>query len=139
MATFHTGFSSIGGEDYETDFERGSEYGFDFVELAMNDCGRELIARDAAEIRDAATENGVEVIVHLPFGGDDLAIGSSDEAARDASVAELRNCLRAAGSIDARKAVLHIESSTGAAHLLEDDGFDQLVEAVAEIETFARA
>lgn len=138
MAPIRTGFSSLGVHSIETAFERGEAYGFDFVELTMNDYGRELLADDAAAIRALAESAALGVVVHLPFGGDDLALGSSDDAVRAASLAELKDCVRAAGEIDAEKGVLHVETSSDAPHLLDADGLDDLVETLVEIDDFAR-
>jgi len=137
MPTLRTGYTSLAAAGYETDLDRGHEYGFDFVELTMNDYDRSLMADEAAAFRRIAAANDLDLVVHLPFGGDDLAVGSGDAATREASVAELQACLRAAGAVDAEKAVLHVESSGDATHLIDDGRLEPLVEAFEALDAVA--
>jgi sugar phosphate isomerase/epimerase len=138
MGPIRTGFSSLGTHSVETAFERGAAYGFDFVELTMNDYDRGLLADEAAAIRSLAADADLDVVVHLPFGRDDLAVGSSDDDARATSLAALKACVRAAGDVGAEKGVLHVEASSDAPHLLETDGLAELVTTLVELDGFAR-
>jgi hypothetical protein len=138
MGPIRTGFSSLGTHSVETAFERGAAYGFDFVESTMNDYDRGLLADEAAAIRSLAADADLDVVVHLPFGRDDLAVGSSDDDARATSLAALKACVRAAGDVGAEKGVLHVEASSDAPHLLETDGIAELVTTLVELDGFAR-
>ena len=132
MSTFHTGFSSLGADGYETELDRGGEYGFDFVELTMNDYPAAELDANADRIRSLAREHGLDLIVHLPHGGRDAMIGSTDDRVREKSIQQFAAAIEAAGSIGAGKAVLHADSSDELL-LAEAGRFDELYTAVEEL------
>lgn len=137
MNDVRRGFSSLGRYPLEVALERGGEYGFDFVELTMNDYGAEQLTSDADAIRELAAEHGLDLLVHLPHGSDDDMVGSSDESVREESVAKMEASIRAAGAVGAEKAVIHVDTND-ALHLLESGDIDELVGTVADLDAFAR-
>jgi sugar phosphate isomerase/epimerase len=87
--------------------ERGSDAGFDFVELYM-DGATERQNLDRSAVAGLAAEQGVDLHVHLPFV--DLDLGTPRDLVRDAALDELKACLRAAADLGAGKAVVHPSS-----------------------------
>ena len=137
MATFHTGFSSLGDGSDTVEFERGSQYDFDFIELTMNDYPADDLSADADRIRTLADEHGLELLVHLPHGGRDNMLGSSDDRVREESLRRFKSAVDAAGAIGARKAVLHVDSRDEL--LLSEAGrFDELCTTVEHLAAAAR-
>jgi sugar phosphate isomerase/epimerase len=127
-----TGFSTLGDQPLETAFERAAADGFDFVEVTMEDFPAQELAADSQSIREAAETNDVNLVVHLPFRNGESAIGSSDDAVRERALEALTDCVRAAGSVGAEKAVLHVETE-GGPHVLAGRDWDPLVAALDEL------
>lgn len=137
MTTFNTGYSSIGVADVEAELDHGSDVGADFVELTMNTYPPAELADNAERIRSLASEHDLELLVHLPHGGSDAMIGSSDDAVRRSSRRAFETALEAAGDIGARKAVLHVDAKDEL--LLSEAGdFDGLCDTVSELTSVAR-
>ncbi len=130
------GFSSIGSQGYDVAIERGGMYGFDFVELTMNDYPRDVLSANADRIRSLAEEHDVDLVVHLPHGSDDNMLASSDRAVRESSLETMQDAVLAAGDIGAEKAVLHIDA-TDHLQLLEAGQPDVLYDTVSELKATA--
>lgn len=130
------GFSSLGDGPPTDAVHAANDLSVDFVELTMNDYPPSRLREEAGRIMDAADEAGVDLVVHLPHGGEDHMVGSSDDDTRDRSIAQFQTSLEAAASIGATKAVIHVDA---AAHrlLLEVDRRDELVRVVNDLATDA--
>lgn len=137
MANPRFGFSSLGTHSYETAFEQAGEMGADFVELTMNDYSEDVLRSDGDTIRGLTDRIDVDVLVHLPHGGDDQMIASSDPDVQAASLKRFTRALEAAGGIDAEKAVIHVDAKHHRARI-EGPGADKLVADVATIADHGR-
>lgn len=137
MAAPRFGFSSLGSHPYETAFEEAGAMDADFVELTMNDYGAEQLRAERDMVCQLAADHGVDVLVHLPHGGDDQMIGSADPSVQAASIDRFSDALAAAGEIGAEKAVIHIDAKRHRARL-DGPGADELVSDVATLADRAR-
>ena len=137
MPTFHTGFSSLARDGIETDVEHAGECGMDFVELTMNDYSAAELSANADRIRTLAEEHDLDLLVHLPHGGSDAMVGSSDEEVRRESRRQFETAIEAAGEIGAEKAVLHVDAADELL-LTEVGRSEDLRETVDELATTAR-
>ncbi|MDY6773819.1 MAG: sugar phosphate isomerase/epimerase family protein, partial [Candidatus Nanohaloarchaea archaeon] len=130
------GFVNQLGMEREEMFERAEGLGFDFVEVMMDgENHRERLGEDRAEVRSLLEDHDQQLMVHLPFSVD---IGSPHEHVRHGSMEELRDCIEAAASLGAEKAVMHA-SSRGAwdAAWSEEEIQDLIVDAVRELDNDA--
>ncbi|MEY7848857.1 sugar phosphate isomerase/epimerase family protein [Natrarchaeobius sp. A-rgal3] len=105
MQSTATGFVTDINVPFDRSTAVASELEFEFIELFMEGrFARTAIERDRETYRDLLEQNDLDLIVHLPFS---LDIGSPFERVRDASVAELADCLQIASELGATKAVVH--------------------------------
>ena len=137
MTSLRTGFVSqthSGDAALDDWIERGGESGFDFVEVYMDGATtRESL--DPESVADAAGDQGVDVLVHLPFA--DVDLGTPRDRVRDASIAELEACLRTAAEMGAEKAVIHPSSRADPPEWDRDVVEPRILDAVADLDEFA--
>ncbi|MFC6825926.1 sugar phosphate isomerase/epimerase family protein [Halopelagius fulvigenes] len=132
-----TGFVTQLGMDEGEAVAFAGEAGFDFVELMMDGDGRRDRLRErASDLRAAADDAGVSLLVHLPFGGVD--IGSPHEHVREGSRREIAAALNAAASFDAEKAVLHASTNAWGPAWDESTLHGHVLDSVRELDDHAR-
>jgi sugar phosphate isomerase/epimerase len=125
------------GMDDETAISFAGDAGFDFVELLLDgDSHRTRLDDRVEEIRTAAADAGVGLLVHLPFGGFD--IGSPHDHVRDGSIRELEAALDTAASLGAEKAVLHASTNAWGPAWDEETLTDRLFESIRRLDEYAR-
>lgn len=137
MTSLPTGFVSqthSGDAPLDEWIERGASAGFDFVEVYM-DGATERGNLDPEAVARTARSNGIDVSAHLPFV--DLDLGTPRDRMRDASVEELKACLRTAARMEAEKAVIHPSSHADWPEWDAEVVEPRIVEAVAELDAFA--
>jgi len=88
---------------YRPAFAAAADAGFDYVELNM-EARFSRDAVDPGEVRDAAAEFGLALVVHLPYTVD---LGSPHEHAREGACRELEASIDAAAAFGAEKGVVH--------------------------------
>lgn len=135
MRSMQRGFSALGKERFDVPIKRAGEYGFDFVELTMNDYDPSVVHDNAEEIKKQAESRGVDIIVHLPHGDTTHMIGSSNKRVRNESIAQMKNCIEVAGEINAKKAVLHTDSAN-APLLIENGNMTTLAAVLSELDNY---
>jgi len=135
MRSIQRGFSALGKERFDIPIKRAGEYGFDFVELTMNDYDPAVLYDNAEDIKKQAESQEVDIIVHLPHGDANHMIGSSDERVRDNSIAQMKNSIEVAGEINAKKAVLHTDSAD-APLLIENEDMTTLAAVLSELDDY---
>lgn len=132
-----TGFVTQLGMDPITAIERAGEYGFEYVEVMMDGPTER---HRFAELREAILEtlrtNHLDLCVHLPFGGIDVA--SPFEHVREGSVRELEAAIRTALECDAEKGVLHVQTGAWAPAWEHEDLQPLLFESIRELDAFGR-
>lgn len=96
-----------GAVSWEAAVREGARIGFDFVELYL-DGATERTALDPEAVESLAGEEGLDLLVHLPFA--DLDVGTPRDRIREAALDEHRACIDAAAEMGAEKAVLHASS-----------------------------
>ncbi|NHN49054.1 sugar phosphate isomerase/epimerase [Halostella sp. JP-L12] len=113
-------------------FDRAAAAGYDHVELMLDgDWSREALETAPERVADPLDEHGLDLLVHLPFGGFD--VGSPHPKVREGSVAELAACIETAGELGAEKAVLHAESTAWKPVVGDDERIDLVVDSVREL------
>lgn len=94
--------------DWDQTLAEAARMDLDYVELMMDgDTDRTALAEMNEEVRASAADHDLDLLVHLPFA---LDIGSPYEHLREGACREIEAALDAAGSIGAKKAVLHASS-----------------------------
>lgn len=136
MPAIKRGFSSMGRFDTEEHFDRAHTAGFDFVEVGLQYYDRSSLWENTDELRSLAVANDLELIAHLPFGGESFLLASIDEQLRTDAIDNYRAWLQLAGRLDARKAVLHLDSGD-TPHLLEQGRMDILADVVETLDAGA--
>lgn len=111
------------------------EAGFDFVEVMM-DGPAERTRLDVAGLRAACADAGVSLLVHLPFGGVDVA--SPLEHVREGSLRELEAAIDAAAEAGAEKAVAHAATNAWGGAWSGDDVREDLLDAVRRLDRHGR-
>ena len=137
MSGVRTGYvtqTHTGDVSWREALDAAGSIGFDFAELYM-DGTTERTTLDPDAVRDAADENGLDLLVHLPFA--DLEIGSPRRPVREGSLEEQRACIEVAAEMDAEKAVLHASSHASPPEWNDDDIAPLLLESVRELDEFA--
>ena len=137
MAHARFGFSSLGSHPYATAFKEAEAMDADFIEFTMNDYGADLLRAERATIKELAGDHGVDLLVHLPHGGDDQMIASADSSVQAASLERFADSLDAAGAIGAEKAVIHVDAKRYRARL-DGPGADDLIGDVSTLADRAR-
>lgn len=131
-----TGFVTQLEMDHLEAIEAATEYGFNFVELMMDGRGeRRTLAERADEIAADLDDGGLDLLVHLPFGGIDL--GSPFEHVREGAVQETRAHVNLAAEMGAEKAVVHPDSAAWSPAWETDDLHAAVVESVRELDAHA--
>ncbi|WP_101297828.1 sugar phosphate isomerase/epimerase family protein [Halegenticoccus soli] len=131
-----TGFVTQIGMDPVEAAAFAADRGFDFVELMMEGGGeRRKLEERGDEIRDALDERGLDLLVHLPFGGIDL--GSPFEHVREGSIREVEAAVETAAGLGAEKGVLHPDTNAWSP-AWDDDGLrDNVLSSVRELDARA--
>ena len=131
-----TGFVTQIGMDRTEAFDAAAEYGFEFVELMMDGANeRRRLADRADEIRAALGERGLDLLVHLPFGGVD--IGSPLEHVREGSLREVTAAVETAADVGAEKAVLHPDTNAWSPAWETDELHDRVIDSLRELDARA--
>lgn len=120
--------------EHGTAIRRAGDWNLDHVELMMDGAGgRTRLDREG--IRTACEAAGVDLLVHLPFGGIDLP--SPLPAVRRGSVEELTAAIETAADCGATKGILHAD--TDAWEAAWDDAALRpfLIEALGEVTAVA--
>lgn len=135
------GFVQFEPIHYRDAFQIADEYGFDYVELQMayvaagtDQLGRTVLADRTDEITDLQATHGVDLSIHLPHSMD---IGATSDRIRTASVAETRECLRTAATLDADRCVIHPTSSARTRVWTPTHIRDRIVESIVELDADA--
>ncbi|WP_084156820.1 sugar phosphate isomerase/epimerase family protein [Haladaptatus cibarius] len=131
-----TGFvtqTHTGEVTWQKAIEEGANLGFDFAELYL-DGATERTKLDPAAVRSLADEQGIDLLVHLPFV--DVEIGSPREGIREASREEQKACVETAEAMGAEKAVLHASSHATPPEWTREDVEPYLLSAIRELDTF---
>lgn len=115
--------------DYRPAFAEAADAGFEYVEANM-EARFSRDAVDPAAVRDAATTNGLDLVVHLPYAVD---MGSPHEHAREGACRELEASLDTAAAFGAETAVLHAHSSVRSHHWDESRVVDAIYESVGRL------
>lgn len=114
--------------------ERGAEAaaaGADFLEIMLEGPGeRRRLADRRASLLDALPD-GIDLCVHLPFGGVD--VGAPLEHVRAGSLRELEACIDLAADLGAEKAVVHADSGVRPEHWAVSTVRDNIVDAMARL------
>lgn len=132
--TVRQGFMVEGRSDYEAAFRFAAENGFEFVELnAEHAFERRRV--DAAAVRRAAAEHGLDLVVHLPYR---LDPGSPHEHVREGAIRELRAAVDAAVELGAEKGVFHAETKSHAAAWPATELREALYDTVRRVGDHAR-
>lgn len=135
MPDVRRGFVTQLGTGWEEPIDRARDLGLDHVELMMDgDTAREELAAEADEIRAAADDAGVDLLVHLPFS---LDAGSPYEHVRNGSVEELRACIETAAMFGAEKAVMHASSDAWTPAWDDEHVRDLILDAIREVDASA--
>lgn len=122
---------------FESTVEWANEEGFEFVELLLDGpYARERIADDVDEMQTALTENGVDIVVHLPFA---INPGVPFSPVREGIIAEFEACMDLASDLGARKVVFHPSSDawnlgwdTEERQAFVHQGLDRLIPAATD-------
>lgn len=131
-----TGFVTQIGMDRERAFDAAAEHGFEFVELMMDGANeRRRLAERADRVRAALDDRGLDLLVHLPFGGVD--VGSPFEHVREGSVREVKAAVETAAELGAEKAVLHPDTGAWSPAWETDDLHGRLIDSVRELDAHA--
>jgi sugar phosphate isomerase/epimerase len=108
MSEFQTGFVTTSRLGWRESIELADELDLDFVELWLDGAtAPQAIDGETDAIADEATEAGLDLLCHLPFP---LDIGSPYPDVRRGSVDVLKQSVRVAADIGARKGVVHPRS-----------------------------
>lgn len=98
--------------DFEEATTVAASEGFDFVELNMEYAfHRNRI--DSDEVTRTLTENGLDLVVHLPYR---LDPGSPHPKAREGALSELEAAIDVAVELGAKKAIVHAASDAESKH-----------------------
>jgi len=114
--------------------ERAGDAGFDFVEVYM-DGATERDALDEDAVAALAAECGVSLHTHLPFL--DIDLGTPRDLVRDASLDELRACIRTAADLGAGKAVVHPSSHVDPPEGDPDVVVPRILDAMRDLDAYA--
>jgi sugar phosphate isomerase/epimerase len=128
------GFVTQQGMDHGEALAAAGHYGFDFVELMMDGAGS-ASRLDRETIREGLDAEGLDLLVHLPFGGFDL--GSPHDPVREAAVDGLRMHLDLASDLGARKAVVHPDSHAWGAAWDQSTIRDRVVDSIGTLDAYA--
>ncbi len=128
------GFVTQIGMEYKKAFERADEFGLDFVELMM-DGAHERTRLEPNRVSESATEHDLDLLVHLPFGGLDIA--SPFEHVREGALRELRAAIETAAGCGAEKGVLHASTSVWPPAWEYDELHSHLLSSIRELDGFA--
>jgi len=112
----------------------GARIGFDFVELYV-DGATERTALDLDAVASLVTEEGLDLVVHLPFA--DLDVGTPRETVREAALDEQRACIDAAAEMGAEKAVLHASSHASPPEWEFEEIRPNLLQSVRDLHEYA--
>jgi sugar phosphate isomerase/epimerase len=105
MQSIPRGFVTDIGVPFKKSITIAQEEEFDFIELFMEGrFTREQLIENLDTYQRHLEETDLSLVVHLPFS---LDIGSPFDRIREASIAELSDCLATAARLDAEKAVVH--------------------------------
>jgi sugar phosphate isomerase/epimerase len=129
-----TGFVTQQGMDHGEAIAAAGHYGFDFVELMMDGSGA-ADRLDREGVREGLDAEGLDLLVHLPFGGFDL--GSPHDPVREGAIDGLRAHLDLAADLGARKAVVHPDSHAWGAAWDQSTIRSRIVESVRTLDAYA--
>lgn len=136
-AEIRTGYvtqTHTGAVPWDEAVREGARIGFDFVELYM-DGDTERTALDLGAVGSLVREEGLDLLVHLPFV--DVEIGSPRAPVRQGSLSEQRACIEAAAEMGAEKAVLHAGTSATPPEWDLDEVAPNLLASIRELDRFA--
>ncbi|MFC4448176.1 sugar phosphate isomerase/epimerase family protein [Halorussus aquaticus] len=123
-----------GAVSWETALRQAAEIGFDFAELYM-DGATERTRLDPNAVGSLAAEEGLDLLVHLPFV--DVEIGSPRDPVREGSLSEQRAAVEAAAEMGAEKAVLHAGTSARPPEWELDEVAPHLLDSIRTLDRFA--
>ncbi|MFC7079911.1 sugar phosphate isomerase/epimerase family protein [Halorussus caseinilyticus] len=123
-----------GAVPWDEALRSASRIGFDFAELYM-DGATERTRLDPNAVGSLAAEEGLDLLVHLPFV--DLEIGSPRNAVREGSLSEQRACIEAAAEMGAEKAVLHAGTSARPPEWELEEVAPNLLDSIRVLDRFA--
>ncbi|UPV74610.1 sugar phosphate isomerase/epimerase [Halorussus limi] len=123
-----------GAVSWDEALRQASAVGFDFAELYL-DGATERTRLDPGSVGSAAAEEGLDLLVHLPFV--DLEIGSPRDPVREGSLSEQRACIEAAAEMGAEKAVLHAGTSARPPEWQLDEIAPILLDSIRILDRFA--
>jgi sugar phosphate isomerase/epimerase len=123
-----------GAVSWREAIREGARIGFDFVELYM-DGATERTELDAGAVESLVAEEGLDLLVHLPFV--DVEIGSPRAPVRQGSLSEQRACIETAAEMGAEKAVLHAGTSARPPEWDLESVAPNLLSAIRELDQFA--
>ena len=123
-----------GAVSWEDALREAADIEFDFAELYM-DGATERTRLDPNAVGSVATEEGLDLLVHLPFAG--IEIGSPRDPVREGSLAEQRACIEVAAEMGAEKAVLHAGTSARPPEWDLEEVAPHLLDSVRILDRFA--
>lgn len=131
------GFTLGLGLNFQEATDWAADEGFDFVELLLDGpYARERIADRRDPMRQSLVENGLNIVVHLPFAVDP---GSPFEPVRTGAVEELTAGMKFATDLGAERVVFHPSSNAwdlgwddAETRAFVHDALDDLVAAARE-------
>ncbi|MFC5972294.1 sugar phosphate isomerase/epimerase family protein [Halomarina salina] len=131
------GFVTQLGMDPLTAIERAGALGFDYVELMLDgETAPHRVADRHDEFADAVADADLDVLVHLPFGGVDIA--SPFDGVREGSCRAIEDAIDVASALDAEKGVLHAQTNVWGPAWDAEELRPHLVESVAHLAEYGR-
>lgn len=131
------GFVTQLGMDPIVAIERAGALGFDYVELMLDGASApRRVAERHDEFADAVERAGLDVLVHLPFGGIDVA--SPFEGVREGSRRAVENAVDVAAALDAEKGVLHAQTNVWGPAWDAEELRPHLLDSVARLAAYGR-
>ena len=126
------GFVTQLGMDPIAAIERADALGFDYVELMLDgECAPHRVDDRHEEFAGAHDDADLDLLVHLPFGGIDVA--SAFDGVRDGSRRTIEDAIDVAADLDAEKGVLHAQTNVWGPAWDADELRPHLVDSVARL------
>jgi sugar phosphate isomerase/epimerase len=132
------GFVTQLGMDPLVALERAGALDFDYVELMLDgETAPHRVAEREEAFAAALDDAGLDLLVHLPFGGIDIA--SPFEGVREGSVRAVEDAIDTAAGLGAEKGVLHAQTNVWRPAWDAEELRPHLLDSVAHLAAYGRA